>query len=124
MGFPFYASVVQNERITSEDHFQDTRHISLDISNSDMKFAPGDVLCINPLTPWNAIDDFLTCLNIHKLSRVRIKSVSNQNVFEEFYVRSLVQGESFSNSLAQSFLAGSVFRCDGCCKCISTQVLF
>lgn len=102
--YPFYARVIKNERITSKDHFQDTRHIALNVENLGIEYAPGDVLCMHPLTPWDTIDDFIGQLGLDRLSKVAIKS-TNQDQSEVFYVRSLIQGNSsFNKYLGQSLL--------------------
>jgi len=39
--------VIANKRITSEDHFQDTRHIILELpEESEINYEPGDVVMI------------------------------------------------------------------------------
>eukprot|EP00210_Caulerpa_lentillifera_P005260 g5027.t1 len=92
MEYPFFAKVTKNERITSKDHFQDTRHIVLDIANSGIEFSPGDVLCMHPLTPWRVIDNIIERLGFSKLTKISVKSTSNLEQNEVFYLRSLIQG--------------------------------
>jgi len=36
---PFYASVVGNERVTAEDHWQDVRLITFDVTDSNLRFV-------------------------------------------------------------------------------------
>lgn len=38
---PFFAHVLANRRLTAVDHFQDTRHIELDLQGSGMHHQPG-----------------------------------------------------------------------------------
>lgn len=38
---PYMARVAANTRITAESHFQDTRHIELDLGHSGLTFEPG-----------------------------------------------------------------------------------
>lgn len=41
--------VLENKRITSEDHFQDTRHIVLDLPDElGVRYDPGDVVMVQP----------------------------------------------------------------------------
>eukprot|EP00127_Corallochytrium_limacisporum_P000616 Clim_evm15s22 gene=Clim_evmTU15s22 len=55
----FMARVVANDRVTAEDHFQETRHIVLDIKNSGMRFEPGDVAYVRPRNLPERVDDVL-----------------------------------------------------------------
>ena len=45
---PFMAPLVLCERVTTEDHFQDTRLVELDIRESGISFKPGDVCVMRP----------------------------------------------------------------------------
>ncbi|KAL0040843.1 hypothetical protein WJX79_006949 [Trebouxia sp. C0005] len=45
---PFMASLTCNTRITSAEHFQDTRHLEFDLTGSGIHYAPGDLLTIFP----------------------------------------------------------------------------
>lgn len=56
---PYMARMTKNDRITSADHFQDTRHIEFDISESGIEYPPGNVLSIFPRTPSDDVEDFL-----------------------------------------------------------------
>ncbi len=42
------APVLKNERVTAEDHFQDTRHIELSLEDSGMTYEPGALLAVFP----------------------------------------------------------------------------
>jgi len=48
---PFMAPLLVNRRLTSQDHFQDTRHLEFDLEGSGMAYEPGDLLAIFPRTP-------------------------------------------------------------------------
>jgi sulfite reductase alpha subunit-like flavoprotein len=48
---PFMAPLLVNDRVTSEDHFQETRHLEFDLSASGLHYQPGDLLTIFPRTP-------------------------------------------------------------------------
>lgn len=55
---PFRARVLSNTRITSETHFQDVRHVTLDIKNSGIVYSPGDVVqCMPENNPEVHYDD-------------------------------------------------------------------
>lgn len=46
---PFLAPVRANTRLTSADHFQDTRHIAFDLRGSGLSHEPGDLLSVLPM---------------------------------------------------------------------------
>ncbi|KIY95289.1 hypothetical protein MNEG_12672 [Monoraphidium neglectum] len=48
---PFFAPLLVNRRLTSPDHFQDTRHLEFGLSGSGFEYEPGDLLAIFPRTP-------------------------------------------------------------------------
>ncbi|RHZ61880.1 hypothetical protein Glove_345g35 [Diversispora epigaea] len=61
------ANLVKNTRITAHDHFQDVRHIELDIldsNESDTNFNPGDVAVLFPKNLSEEVDEFLELLNM------------------------------------------------------------
>lgn len=53
------ARVLTNQRITSSDHFQDTRHIEIDLEGSGLSYEPGDLLAIVPRQDPGAVGRFL-----------------------------------------------------------------
>jgi len=42
---PYAASLISNERVTAENHFQDTRLLKLDISKSNIRLAIRHIKC-------------------------------------------------------------------------------
>ncbi|EFJ42595.1 hypothetical protein VOLCADRAFT_83643 [Volvox carteri f. nagariensis] len=66
------AGVKVNRRVTSADHFQDTRHIELDLGESGLSYEPGDVLAILPLTSEAVVDAFLQRLGLDGEAWVRV----------------------------------------------------
>ncbi|CAG2162563.1 unnamed protein product [Oppiella nova] len=63
---PYLAKVLSNERITSEDHFQDVRHIKLEVNDTKLSYGLGDVCCIKPQNSDLNINRFLSLLNLNK----------------------------------------------------------
>nr|CAB3264242.1 NADPH-dependent diflavin oxidoreductase 1 [Phallusia mammillata] len=63
---PFEAKLIENRRVTSEGHFQDTRLISFDISSaqSDLVYQPGDVVMIKPQNLEENVKEFLEILSL------------------------------------------------------------
>jgi sulfite reductase alpha subunit-like flavoprotein len=54
---PFMAPLLINKRVTSANHFQDTRHIEFDISGSGQEqYQPGDLLAVFPRTPAGDVE--------------------------------------------------------------------
>ena len=56
---PFQAPVVRCDRVTSADHFQDTRLVEFDISGSGVPaYSPGDVCYVRPANLAENVDFF------------------------------------------------------------------
>ncbi|XP_060075964.1 NADPH-dependent diflavin oxidoreductase 1-like [Ylistrum balloti] len=56
---PFYARLISNDRVTSEDHFQDVRLVRLDIQGSNICFSPGYVALLAPQNSQESVDEFI-----------------------------------------------------------------
>jgi sulfite reductase alpha subunit-like flavoprotein len=57
-------TICANERITSEDHFQDTRHIVFrQVDDIPLEYKPGDVAVLLPVNPPHAVDQLLELLH-------------------------------------------------------------
>ncbi|XP_060597586.1 NADPH-dependent diflavin oxidoreductase 1-like [Ruditapes philippinarum] len=61
---PFPAKLISNERVTSPDHFQDTRLIRLDITGSNLRYDPGDVAVVCPQNMSDTVDDFISYMKL------------------------------------------------------------
>ncbi|XP_034952313.1 NADPH-dependent diflavin oxidoreductase 1 [Chelonus insularis] len=59
------AKLIDNSRITSEDHFQDVRLIKLGVQNVD--YEPGDVIYIRPKNSPEQVKDFFNILTEHEI---------------------------------------------------------
>ncbi|KAK3605906.1 hypothetical protein CHS0354_017812 [Potamilus streckersoni] len=64
-GNSFYARLISNERVTASDHFQDVRLVRLDISGSNIRYSPGDVVMIQPQNMDDTVQDFISHLGIN-----------------------------------------------------------
>lgn len=53
------SKVKENVRLTSDDHFQDTRHLVLDLQGSNLKYSPGDIIMIQPKNDETEIREFI-----------------------------------------------------------------
>jgi sulfite reductase alpha subunit-like flavoprotein len=40
--------VLENTRLTSQQHWQDVRHVNLSITDAGFSFSPGDVCAVHP----------------------------------------------------------------------------
>ena len=58
-GRPYLARVLANERLTAPSHFQDTRHIELDLGDSGLTYEPGWLLAVRPRQPPESVAAFL-----------------------------------------------------------------
>ncbi|CAJ0572898.1 unnamed protein product, partial [Mesorhabditis spiculigera] len=56
-------TVLANERVTSDEHFQDTRLITLDNTSGSLSYRPGDVLMVHPNNPEETVDIVIAALN-------------------------------------------------------------
>ena len=58
---PFHARVKENIRVTSSEHFQDTRLVKFDImpGEQELKYQPGDVVMILPSNLKENVEQFL-----------------------------------------------------------------
>ncbi|KAG2430599.1 hypothetical protein HXX76_010117 [Chlamydomonas incerta] len=61
---PYLARLVRNQRITAPDHFQDTRHVELDLEGSGLSYEPGDIISILPMPSEAVVDAFLARLGL------------------------------------------------------------
>ena len=56
---PFMARLTSRDRMTSEDHFQDTRLFEFDLNDAkDLKYDPGDVCMVQPSNLVENVDFF------------------------------------------------------------------
>lgn len=58
-GHPAVAHLATNRRLTAGSHFQEVRHLELDLGPSGLTYEPGDALALLPQQPPDAIRTFL-----------------------------------------------------------------
>ena len=68
------ARLTCNARITSREHFQDTRHIEFDLSSSGIQYAPGDLLTIFPKQSSAMLSAFYKRTNLDPDAWVKIEA--------------------------------------------------
>ncbi|XP_071115588.1 NADPH-dependent diflavin oxidoreductase 1-like [Haliotis cracherodii] len=61
---PYMARLLSNERVTAPSHFQDVRHVKLDITDSGISYAPGDVVMVHPDNLPDMVEEFLQHFNL------------------------------------------------------------
>ena len=71
---PFMANLINSERVTSADHFQDVRLIRFDLSHSGITYYPGDVIMIQPCNILSAANEFVECLSLSPNMVLEIKA--------------------------------------------------
>ncbi|KAG8549501.1 hypothetical protein GDO81_020980 [Engystomops pustulosus] len=62
---PHHATLVTNQRVTAQDHFQDVRIIEFDITGSGIQYSPGDVVMIQPQNSHKDVQMFCSLLRLH-----------------------------------------------------------
>jgi sulfite reductase alpha subunit-like flavoprotein len=71
---PFHARLVANKRVTSPNHFQDVRLITLDISAAKIRYKAGNVLVVQPQNSPTAVTTFLSLLSLHPQQMVSVET--------------------------------------------------
>ncbi|XP_013410123.1 NADPH-dependent diflavin oxidoreductase 1-like [Lingula anatina] len=61
---PYLSKMLSNQRVTADDHWQDVRLITFDISDCNIKYSPGDVLMVQPRNMTDVVDEFIQYLNL------------------------------------------------------------
>ncbi|CAL5225422.1 g8237 [Coccomyxa viridis] len=69
---PYMAPVLKNERVTAEDHFQDTRHIELSLEDSGMTHEPGALLAVFPQQDPRAVAAFCKVAKLDPDAWIRV----------------------------------------------------
>ncbi|KAI9294511.1 riboflavin synthase domain-like protein [Neoconidiobolus thromboides FSU 785] len=73
-------NVIKNERVTSKDHFQDSRHLIFEsIEEVELDYNMGDVALVKPENIDSEVDEFINLLNINELKEnyYLIENVNN-----------------------------------------------
>jgi len=75
--------VLENEKLTSADHFQDTRKIILDLQSQSpgqtLDYIPGDIIMIQPKNNEKEVLEYIDRLGLNKNQLVRI-SIDEQQL--------------------------------------------
>lgn len=75
----YLAPLIKHQRITPDDHWQDVRNLTFDITDSELTYAPGDVLLLFPSNPRDEIDKLCTVLNIENAQNTMISIEYNNS---------------------------------------------
>ncbi|CAB3983279.1 NADPH-dependent diflavin oxidoreductase 1-like [Paramuricea clavata] len=67
---PYLSTIVENERVTTPDHFQDVRLITFDLTSSGTSYSPGDVLMIQPSNLSDVADEFINYLGLNPNQKI------------------------------------------------------
>ncbi|KAK0412504.1 hypothetical protein QR680_006249 [Steinernema hermaphroditum] len=98
--------VIENKRVTAEDHFQDTRLVTFDNGAGALEYNPGDVLMVHPENPTETVDLALelvpTDQNIQPPPSWLIGSVTTlRTCFKRLFDLQTIPKRSFLKMLAQ-----------------------
>ena len=69
---PYYASVSLNDNLNGEGSAKETRHIEIDLGDSELNYKPGDALGVYPLNNPAYVDDLITALKMDAEDSVTI----------------------------------------------------
>ena len=69
---PYYASVLLNDNLNGEGSAKETRHIEIDLGDSELNFKPGDALGVYPLNNPAYVDDLMTALKMNAEDSVTV----------------------------------------------------
>uniref|UniRef100_A0A669E4K4 NADPH-dependent diflavin oxidoreductase 1 n=1 Tax=Oreochromis niloticus TaxID=8128 RepID=A0A669E4K4_ORENI len=78
---PFPARMVFNRRVTEPLHFQDVRHIELDVTGSNIEFAAGDVVMMRPCNAPEDVQQFCQLLRLDPETRFTLSPTDNTAVY-------------------------------------------
>ena len=67
------AQLLKNDRVTAQDHFQDTRHIEFSLGDSGLTYQPGALLAIMPHQDASAVAAFCRRVDLDPASWVSIE---------------------------------------------------
>eukprot|EP00887_Chlorella_sp_A99_P001486 scaffold8.g1486.t1 len=73
---PLFARLLANRRVTAPDHFQDVRHLEIDLSTPEggaLAYQPGDVLAIVPRQPAAVVEQLCARCGLDPTAWVRIE---------------------------------------------------
>ena len=70
---PYMAPVLKNERVTAEDHFQDTRHIELGLGDSQLAYEPGALLAVFPQQDPKAVAAFCKLAQLNPDAWIKVE---------------------------------------------------
>ncbi|KXS19357.1 riboflavin synthase domain-like protein [Gonapodya prolifera JEL478] len=57
------SKLLRNDRLTSIDHFQDVRHVILDLNHSEVTYGPGDIVNFRPQNLSDDVEEFIGRFN-------------------------------------------------------------
>eukprot|EP00798_Chlamydomonas_sp_ICE-L_P025328 gene25328-10984_t len=77
---PFRAPVLVNEKMTSANHFQDVRHISVSLVGSGLQYEPGDLLAVMPQSSQSAVDALVDRLGLDADAEVQVEAASAEGL--------------------------------------------
>ena len=69
---PYYASVLLNDNLNGEGSAKETRHIEIDLGDSELNYKPGDALGVYPLNNSAYVDELIAALKMNAENSVTV----------------------------------------------------
>ena len=82
---PFMASLLENHRLTSPDHFQDVRHLRFGLDGSGLQYSPGDVLHVMPQNSDEAVARMAGLLGVDLADCLQLTPLDEDNPLPLFF---------------------------------------
>jgi len=75
---PFTTKVIDNVKLSKQGSQKDTRHISIDLSASDIHYTVGDSLCIYPVNASEQVEQLLSLITLKRSRDEEFKRFSEE----------------------------------------------
>lgn len=82
---PFMASLLENHRLTSPDHFQDVRHLRFGLDGSGLQYSSGDVLHVMPQNSDEAVARMAGLLGVDLADCLQLTPLDEDNPLPLFF---------------------------------------
>ncbi len=69
---PYFASVLLNDNLNGEGSAKETRHIEIDLGDSELSYKPGDALGVYPLNNQAYVDELIRALKMNAEDSVTV----------------------------------------------------
>lgn len=94
-----FGTLISNERLTPVDHWQDVRHIVIDIKGTGLRYLPGDAAAIMYKNPLDYVEKLLQRLNLNGDSLISFQKLHSNSPDLLFHKSQLTWREIFEQYL-------------------------